>query len=90
MFRIRYPRSAPGRTYKLRSHVSAGFAVIVLTLAEFVLQELGRDLDFPRGDAFLEFQLISKGKVQSKQVFDMVGDGMIAVADDAADISPDL
>jgi len=31
VFRTRHPRGAPGRTYKLRSHVSAGFAVIALT-----------------------------------------------------------
>ena len=64
--------------------------MVMVTLAEPVLQQLAGDLDLARGHALPELQLIAQGKIEAQQVLDMVGDGMIAVADDPADIAPDL
>src|SRR6186713_683100 len=60
--------------------------MVMLALAELIFQELGRDPDLTCRDAFLKFQLVTKGKIQAQKVFYVVSDRMIAVADDPADI----
>src|ERR1700744_3918787 len=64
--------------------------MVVLALAETVPEHLGGGLHFSGGHAFLEFQFISEGEIEAEQVPDVIGNGMIAIADDTANISPDL
>ena len=67
-----------------------GFAVVVVALAEPVLEKLGGDADLSGGYAFLEFELITECKVEPEKILDMVGNSMIAIADDTADITAKL
>src|SRR5258708_17465473 len=64
--------------------------MIMLTLTEFVLQQLGRYFQLIRSNAFLELQFISQGKIQPQEIFDVIGDRMVTVADNPAHIPPDL
>src|SRR6185312_6578802 len=67
-----------------------GFAMVMFALAEPVPEQLRGDPNLPGRDALLKIQLVPQGEVEPEKVFYMVGNSMVAVADDPADITADL